>query len=498
MLGSIYENEHRPVSPSYLGSGHIGKDLSLNLCTTAPSYARNCIGRLVSVDMLSSLPDELLIRILSLLPTKDVAAICSLSRRLMPVFPWITTLDLDDSPIVHCLKHPYAIQRFPNFVAFVDTVLGVHQSSYLTRFRLGLASDFSAGYLPGCCGGQKDCFPDLNFTLVKAWICFPIARYGLRELDLHIHLRQSDDCQLPTEIFTCETLEVLKIDVNLGLDQVSTMPSFNLPNLKKLHLSASLFPDDGLVSRLVSSCPLLEDLTAKGWWKDGQSTIISSPSLRRLALTIERDTCELDNPDFVLIQTPNLEHLDYADNLALHYSVPSMQSLHLYLHGSCMKDLDFVEVKDQLPLFPNLKNLSLDIDVDSVLDRSLLAFLNSSPVLETLVFPRGLGSVSIEGCDDDDRNRFELNQEFCRSAQAIPSCCKSHLKRIEIKIFYGLRQEVDLIEFMLRHALFLEELVIRGDSVWLPKSISRVDKKSAESTLKMLPRASANCSIQVM
>ncbi|KMT18270.1 hypothetical protein BVRB_2g024350 [Beta vulgaris subsp. vulgaris] len=498
MLGSIYENEHRPVSPSYLGSGHIGKDLSLNLCTTAPSYARNCIGRLVSVDMLSSLPDELLIRILSLLPTKDVAAICSLSRRLMPVFPWITTLDLDDSPIVHCLKHPYAIQRFPNFVAFVDTVLGVHQSSYLTRFRLGLASDFSAGYLPGCCGGQKDCFPDLNFTLVKAWICFPIARYGLRELDLHIHLRQSDDCQLPTEIFTCETLEVLKIDVNLGLDQVSTMPSFNLPNLKKLHLSASLFPDDGLVSRLVSSCPLLEDLTAKGWWKDGQSTIISSPSLRRLALTIERDTCELDNPDFVLIQTPNLEHLDYADNLALHYSVPSMQSLHLYLHGSCMKDLDFVEVKDQLPLFPNLKNLSLDIDVDSVLDRSLLAFLNSSPVLETLVFPRGLGSVSIEGCDDDDRNRFELNQEFCRSAQAIPSCCKSHLKRIEIKIFYGLRQEVDLIEFMLRHALVLEELVIRGDSVWLPKSISRVDKKSAESTLKMLQRASANCSIQVL
>lgn len=53
-----------------------------------------------------------------------------------------------------------------------------------------------------------------------------------------------------------------------------------------------------------------------------------------------------------------------------------------------LKDLDFVEVKDQLPLFPNLKNLSLDIDVDSVLDRSLLAFLNSSPVLETLVFPR--------------------------------------------------------------------------------------------------------------
>uniref|UniRef100_A0A803MVM0 F-box/LRR-repeat protein 15/At3g58940/PEG3-like LRR domain-containing protein n=1 Tax=Chenopodium quinoa TaxID=63459 RepID=A0A803MVM0_CHEQI len=59
----------------------------------------------------------------------------------------------------------------------------------------------------------------------------------------------------------CETLEVLKIDVNLCLDLAYIMPSFRLPNLKLLHLCVSFISEDDFVPRLVASCPVLEDLT---------------------------------------------------------------------------------------------------------------------------------------------------------------------------------------------------------------------------------------------
>ncbi|XP_021749021.1 F-box/LRR-repeat protein At4g14103-like [Chenopodium quinoa] len=278
------------------------------------------------LDRLSSLPNELLIRILSLLPTKDAVATCSLSSTIKRAFPWITTLDLSDSPVSNCLQHPYAIHRFPSFVSFVETVLRAHQSRYLTSFRLHLGKDYATTYLGrtkhkvfGC---EKDCFPDLN---TKPWISFAITRIGLKQLDLRIHVREPG--QLPPAIFLCETLEVLKLDVNLGLDQVCTMPSFRLPNLKLLHLYATLINEDGLLPRLVSSCPILEDLKVVANWNHVNYTRISSSSLRRLHLEIYKLVDEFSNTDFVLINTPNLEYLGYYDNLPKRLSITNMSRL---------------------------------------------------------------------------------------------------------------------------------------------------------------------------
>ncbi|XP_056697161.1 uncharacterized protein [Spinacia oleracea] len=102
-------------------------DFRLKPCTSSPD------GSLV-LDRLSSLPIELLIQIRSLLPTKDAVATCLLSRRISRAFPEITSLDFSHSPISHCLEHPYAIQRFPAFVTFVDTILHAYEPRYLSRF----------------------------------------------------------------------------------------------------------------------------------------------------------------------------------------------------------------------------------------------------------------------------------------------------------------------------------------------------------------------------
>uniref|UniRef100_A0A803LQ54 F-box domain-containing protein n=1 Tax=Chenopodium quinoa TaxID=63459 RepID=A0A803LQ54_CHEQI len=324
----------------------------------------------VLVDRLTSLPDELLIRILSLLPTKDAAATSVLSRRLRRVFPLLTSLDLDISPISLCLEHPYAIERFPTFVSFVDTLLQAHQSQYLTKFRLHVnTADFDTTYFKynGCTviGCKQGCLPHLKSPGLYTWISYPLNLCGLRELDLRILVREPGDSQLPPAIFTCETLETLKLEVNLGLDQVFTMPSYHL--------------------------------TFKPCTNHVNITAITSTSLRRLCLImIKWPDFQEDNSDFVLINTPNLELLEYRDNLAKCYSIPAMHCLvkavlriesllkfeesvpmievmlslvrplsyaqHLSLCSFIVQEFDYVDekvLKDQLPVFPNLTHLEL-------------------------------------------------------------------------------------------------------------------------------------------
>lgn len=171
--------------------------------------------------------------------------------------------------------------------------------------------------------------PDLKSSQINAWIRFPLTRTGLRELDLCIWVREPGDSPLPPQFFTsCETLEVIRLDTNLGLDQVFAMPSYRLPNLKLFHLCASLVSDDDFVTRLVSNCPVLEDLSVEAWRDHVHHTSISSPSLRKLRIRfLISGMGEFDNCDSVAIDAPNLEYFEYLDNLAYHYSIPEMRSL---------------------------------------------------------------------------------------------------------------------------------------------------------------------------
>ncbi|KAL2925913.1 hypothetical protein RDABS01_023342 [Bienertia sinuspersici] len=128
-------------------------DTILKPCTTNTSLLESCDRPLI--DRLSSLLDEVLIRILSLLTTKDAAATWVLSKR--PRRP-------------HCATHPYKIQQFP----CLD--LCRYYSQYLTR-----------GCSAKACGNQY--LPDLTSYQIQSWISFPFTRCGLKELDLCIYTR---------------------------------------------------------------------------------------------------------------------------------------------------------------------------------------------------------------------------------------------------------------------------------------------------------------------
>ncbi|KAL2928289.1 hypothetical protein RDABS01_000929 [Bienertia sinuspersici] len=293
--------------------------MKLRPCATDYTDCSSEGGSRILIDRLTTLPAELLIGILSLLPTKDAAAACVSCKRLMCVIHWITSLDFDDSPAIsHCVFEHYGIERFPNFVTFVDSVIRAYQSDYLTKFRLGIGpvdrpSLCSPKHPDDIC--KTDCFPDLKATQINAWISLPLTRCGLRELDFRIYVKEEGGMQLSSEIFTCETLEVLKLNVNLSLDRVAAMPSFRLPNLKLLALLAIIIPEGDLVTRLVSSCPLLEDLTVIARWNRASFISISSPSLRRFCFEVWNEQTGVSSRDFVHIHAPKLEYLKFFDDL---------------------------------------------------------------------------------------------------------------------------------------------------------------------------------------
>ncbi|XP_021749054.1 F-box/FBD/LRR-repeat protein At4g26340-like [Chenopodium quinoa] len=246
-------------------------------------------------DRISNLPDHVLLdNILSYLPTKDVVATSLLSRRWRRLFTGVTRLDCDDSPISHCAEHPHLTELFPTFKMFVDNMLQACQSTITTTFRLHLANtnlDCNVGTVGYC---YDTCYPEFE---------------GVKKLDIHIRVREPD--KLPSAIFNCRTLEVLKLDVNLDLEVPSTLC---LPNLKELHISVVCFPIDDSLTRLVSSCPSLEYMTLCGSLSPVIPISISSHSLRTLKLNTFFCSSILGSK--LVLDVPNLEYLWYVDDCA--------------------------------------------------------------------------------------------------------------------------------------------------------------------------------------
>ncbi|KAH9609611.1 hypothetical protein KSS87_014083 [Heliosperma pusillum] len=440
-------------------------------------------------DRLNALPDELICQILSLLPTKDAAVASLSSRKMGSAFTHMTALDFDDSPISYCASnHPLFVDCFQLFKTFVNNVLQAFKSPHLSSFRIGFGGDLNISQLHfhysfSGCGAA--CFPDVESTLLNAWIGFLLNRDGLREIDLRIHVRIPEE--LPSALFACQTLEVLKLDTNLDFELISSMTSFLLPNLKVLQLRSILIPDDDFVSRLLSSCPSLEELYINCWWKYGNSVTISSPSLQELTLIFNRGD---EYSGIWTIDTPNLQRFKYGDNLALRYSIPSMRDLveasihvsdcldtpdqsfdsvlslvravsnvqRLNLSVSCVEVLDREEMKNELPVFHNLRLMKLGHGGACKWDIVLLEFLKRSPLLETLGFPLGFVPSPVfiplgDGYVDD--SHAELERQVFRTNQEMPPCCKFYLKRIYIKRCWGTERKVELIGFLLKIALVL-------------------------------------------
>ena len=165
-------------------------------------------------------------------------------------------------------------------------------------------------------------FADCCSNLVDTWVNHVAAR-EVEELDLVIN-RDNDEwkpLELPHRVYYCKTLVVLKL---LGRIMIDPPPSFQFPSLKKLGLFRLAYKSDSFF-RLLSGCPILEDLSFEREYSEGVNHYkICVPTLKRLSIfQYDFDQFDYDNeinPDDELnykleINAPAIEYFQFNGHL---------------------------------------------------------------------------------------------------------------------------------------------------------------------------------------
>ncbi|KAL0724665.1 hypothetical protein Bca4012_039264 [Brassica carinata] len=451
----------------------------------------------VSRDMFSGLPDPLISHILSFLPTKEAASTSVLSKRWRFLFASVTNLDFKSNG------------NSPSFMEFVDMLLALQGNAPLNRFSLNLTD-----------------YPDP--VHVTVWILHALGR-GVLDLDIRLA-----EYPLPHEIFVSKTLVRLKLGEGYDVTFSTDVEDVLLPKLKTLVIDSVAFEEEGVgFARLLSGCPVLEELVLTNMgWENWEFCSVSVATLKKL--TVFLDDFD-ENPNSVSFDTPNLEYLEYSDNIAREYPEVNFSSLvevHLGLRLSEDQSADadfseedgyFLESDDEeekemvgnatnfllgicnvqilylsaetlevltfcceaTPVFNNLIQLTVESNSELGWD-SLPPLLQNCPNLEILIF-KGLVHKSTDGCG---------NMCLCKPLKN-PSCLSSSAVKV-LKIILSVNlddegMEIEQITHFLEKMPRLEQLVVYFNISYDP-SVFDISKK-----LQSIPRiASPKCNIQVI
>ncbi|KAF3951492.1 hypothetical protein CMV_022859 [Castanea mollissima] len=230
---------------------------------------------------------------------KEAVATSILSSRWEHLWTLLSTLDLDSDTIGDSLSCGQSPNQGPckpfSFGHLVSTLLTLHTAPYLRTLRLKF-------------------FLCRNCSRLDKWIGNVVER-KLEELDLQI----DGDClfwKLSQSIFSCKTLVVLNLEGTIVLDPP---PSFQFPSLKILRLIHIVYRPDS-VFRLLSGCPVLEDLSFQ---RQALAVVfkhkICASTLKRLSITFGRfdfDGSHFGSLDYKLeINAPALEYFKFNGHL---------------------------------------------------------------------------------------------------------------------------------------------------------------------------------------
>ncbi|KAL1222994.1 putative F-box protein [Cardamine amara subsp. amara] len=253
-------------------------------------------------DLISSLPDEVIGKILSNLPTHVAASTSVLSKRWRNLLPLVDKIELSDVSV----SSGGCPLGFPEFVEKKLSSL-LSNNSMIKSFHL-------------------NCEHKHEESRVNGWIRTVLERGCL----LKIHLETVGMYRIDTEFFTSNTLVELTIcDGFYPAGRRLPREGVFFPALKKLSLVSVAFSDYPSYEDLVFGCPVLEELflhypddyNPPAW--DGY---VLSPSIKRL--TIFHDYPDYRQlHDLVYFQTPSLVYLDYSGHVSRQYDVDFLGSL---------------------------------------------------------------------------------------------------------------------------------------------------------------------------
>ncbi|CAN7138272.1 unnamed protein product [Brassica rapa subsp. narinosa] len=236
-----------------------------------------------SLDRISHLPDDLLVKILSSLPTtKDVVATSVLSKQWRSLWKMVPRLKF-------ICERPNDLQGFEDGARM--TMLSL-QAPYLQSLHLDVS--FSQGYIHHVI--------DLN-KLVK-------IACGLHVRELVIKLLRPE-LAIFLSLDECETLETLKLRGSEESITLEVPSPCCLKSLRTLHLEDVVFDD--AVMDLLAGCDSLEDLMVSRYGHDDVETFtIAVPTLQDLAI---RDEVSEGTCSNYVINSPSLKKLKITASL---------------------------------------------------------------------------------------------------------------------------------------------------------------------------------------
>ncbi|KAI8566608.1 hypothetical protein RHMOL_Rhmol02G0053900 [Rhododendron molle] len=479
-------------------------------------------------DRISNLPKDIMVCILSLLPTKYAVATSILSTKWKRMWTSITDLDIE---FLDSKGHGSRCEK--NFIKFFHHVLLSLDGSNLDGFRVS-------------CKGVS---PYFKASHVKSWVMTAVS-CNVRQLGIYIPPLLASRW-LPDDLFTCQTLVVLK----LGYCFFLPVPSLvRLQNLKTLLLHSAVFRDGDSAYRLISGCPVLEDLSLiKCGGRGFRLLKISAPLLKRLVISYPLPECyrphdvlyDVSSDEYKIeLITPSLVSFKYSGLVAEGYGIDTLSSLvkarlhfelcgedtlmtsetqdadtfgtpitkllqgisnvqTLRISGNSIETLelysyDIMEEPDeddfelcfefemhQFLKLPTFRNLTwLELGVNSRVRWVLLPYLlESSPNLTSLVF--------VEGLLHYDRYSDPDNWDW-HPPENVPACLLFSLEILDVRKFQGQQRELKIVKYLLSNAKSLKTLSVRCEKRKMKREMLEVRRELMET-----PRGSRICEVVV-
>ncbi|KAJ4871596.1 putative F-box/FBD/LRR-repeat protein [Raphanus sativus] len=438
-------------------------------------------------DMISVLPDDLLCQILYNVPTKTAVMTSVLSTRWRSIWLSIPHLDLqsDDFP---------NFTAFANFISrFLDFSKG---SSRLHKLKLESWNlDFVSGYLDPCC-------------LITDWINNAVTR-KVQHLDI---LYPWIVKKMPLSIYTCETLVSLKL-TNASLADCEYV---SLPCLKIMHLVDNIYASDAFLEKLISSCPVLEDLTFVGN-RDTEYNLrvlrVRSKSLKSLVVDLDGNT-DMDSETTgkgVVIDAPGLDYLSLEDYQSTSFVISKLSfSAKVYVNVGFDMAFDTAVIDSSkrsvvrtfFTMLSNVRDMTLSGTtlriISLYLKHELLPQFPHLIRLHSVFYNSDLGKLPniLQSCPNLKSLVLEL-KEFRKEgllifSSSVPECLRSSLEYVETRRpIGGVVSEIELVKYFLENSAVLKKF----------KMCLRRGRMNEESNILMellrLRRCSPSCEVVV-
>ncbi|GER36894.1 F-box/RNI-like/FBD-like domains-containing protein [Striga asiatica] len=407
---------------------------------------QKCVKRYHGDNLISRLPDDILLAILSFLPLKEVGRTSVLSSRWKNLWSYISHLNFDDYSSMEKIMrasefHTVSVER-EKYVKWVDSVLQSHRGSTVKELRICFSLVKSAT------------------NSITKWLEFAFERHteklelNLSEGDL-IHaqdktyvfpqeLCSSDGPYKSSRLFNCKSIKML----SLGCIQVSgeTIEFFlrGCPLLEQLNVRASKY-----LTRLEVCGPSLVLKHLEIWdCTYLKSLRISAPKLSSLRLDKIEGLLLEDVPMLASV------YVTYADSLIPSIYVERLIST-LLCRLSQLEILTFdIYCRKELllmlkfPLMPKLKKLVIIEGLRGV-DSSLLGlanFITASPNLQEFELKQRWHKV--------ERSNNEIQKELKHSP------LHQHLNVFRFLGYYGCPSDVELVNYLLENCVALKEIIV--------------------------------------